>query len=264
MRRRCVTWLSVLTLLIASMFPVHPVSAVTVKDVEHLVMSVLADCVQKNEEIKIGTKDNMHIKVTLDCGAPVIPANVKVTWMKAHVNSPTKPEVWTTEKKFCKLSNPCVLEFQSPKITQTMHVLAKLESLAYGPKEDLTGEACCLRRTYNDKGAPYPHVRSTRGGEEYVPFPTYTPGYGWTKCKDDIKVATPPACPRPDGFPEKVRKYYESKGWSIPKSPTEAHHIQPLRWGGGNDASNGVLLDEFYHKPFTTWWASFSDKPWLK
>lgn len=105
----------------------------------------------------------------------------------------------------------------------------------------------------NNKGVFYPRVpvETTWGSAEkgVVPFP------------DGLIVdcRVPSAqCFKGGDNSGRLRKNLRAAGFERPHGDFEAHHVQPLRWGGDDacDRSkcNGVWLPRLLHREFTTWW----------
>jgi hypothetical protein len=119
---------------------------------------------------------------------------------------------------------------------------------------------------YNKSGVAYPQHADTRmAAYTIVPFPAPPPAI--QGCPQNGSTQ-PTGCSNrssaPDGtsFAANLKALYVSQGWPqavFSSVSPEAHHIQPLCWGGANDsAKNGVYLAHADHLDYTTWWTGVS------
>jgi hypothetical protein len=110
----------------------------------------------------------------------------------------------------------------------------------------------------NGQGAVYPQETDSRFADgRMLTFPEPPPPFQSCRARD---IPKPPGCSSRDGsFADKLEKYYKSEGWPLAifsSKSIEAHHIQPLCWGGNNVyQTNGVFLTHAIHIGYSGWWA---------
>lgn len=212
------------------------------------------------------------VRVTCDADWRATTATVK--YQIANVNTPsTWRDFGQPQTRNCpgygQTGNGCYGTTMSDSITRTMWVRVSFQFSAVGPRgaSGTSGWRAYQQGVYNDAGEPYPQVESSRGSERYVPFPAYNTQYGWTRCQEPAKNpgGTLP-CWRDPNFATNVYAYYSLRGWTSPPDYYEpqVHHIHPLNFGGGNDVTNGVILEPWDHTLFTTWWRNFSPRWWCE
>jgi hypothetical protein len=109
---------------------------------------------------------------------------------------------------------------------------------------------------YNSKGIIYPQFQDTRTlAPQIVGFPE--PPALFRRCPYTIqgKVSACPA--RSNSFAVDLGAYYQRSGFPLAilkYSDAEAHHIQPVSWGGNSLMENGVFLVKSAHDQYTNWW----------
>jgi hypothetical protein len=107
------------------------------------------------------------------------------------------------------------------------------------------------RFVINKKNAYYPLVDASvwqwpRG--KWVVFPPQ-------KLKYCPKPRTAPGCTKKNGLAKILEgDYVPSDFYTRKFDRYEAHHIQPLSWGGEDNIVNGVWLPDSIHQNFSTWW----------
>lgn len=116
---------------------------------------------------------------------------------------------------------------------------------------------------FNNLGQPYPQIQDTRSASSPVPVLFPSPPPTIQACPQNVTSPQPGCSYRTDkplgtNFRTNLIKQYNGQGWPttiLGYSDAEAHHIQPLCWGGANDVKyNGVFLRDADHVAFTSWW----------
>lgn len=113
---------------------------------------------------------------------------------------------------------------------------------------------------FNNNGAVYPQEQDTRAGSAtIVPFPAPPPTF--QSCPQIGTIAPPGCSKRSSAFAGGLEEFYKTQGFPLGiffQHPIEAHHIQPLCWGGNNSFQNGVYLLGSVHRKFTAWWRAIT------
>lgn len=116
---------------------------------------------------------------------------------------------------------------------------------------------------FNNLGQAYPQEQDTRyaGATKPVPFPAPPPMM--QACPQNASIPKAGCSYRSDkplgvNFAADLRTAYDVNKWDttiFKSSDLQAHHIQPLCWGGANDVNkNGVYLRKANHQRYTSWW----------
>jgi hypothetical protein len=117
---------------------------------------------------------------------------------------------------------------------------------------------------FNDDGTAYPQRQDTRTSAAWnVPFPEPPPVFqacAQTKSAPVISGCSYRRSAEGRTFANNLRAWYAAQNWPqavFRDGRAEAHHIQPLCWGGRNDyKKNGVFLERSVHNRFTAWWGA--------
>lgn len=117
---------------------------------------------------------------------------------------------------------------------------------------------------FNDDGNAYPQQQDTRtSAARNVPFPEPPPVFqacAQTKSAPLISGCSYRRSIEGRTFRNDLRAWYAVQNWPqevFRGGRAEAHHIQPLCWGGRNDyKKNGVFLERSVHDRFTAWWGA--------
>jgi hypothetical protein len=182
-----------------------------------------------------------------------VPIGIRVYVYYANVNFPKNYTLIGTNSFSCRnVVGECrTPEYSRPiSRTQKFHVVAEGTVIGVSGITDVMAVKPSLVNTFNDRGKIYPNVISTRPGMTPIGFPSEP--YG--------RIAD-----RGSTFRNDLKKLYEQQNWPFPASPYSGHHVKPLEWGGTDDLSNGVLLDDYthytiFHRGF---WDHFSNRSWL-
>ncbi len=118
----------------------------------------------------------------------------------------------------------------------------------------------------NDKAVDYPEVDASASG--YAPGIVPFPDGPFSYCFGSAVEKPPCTVTNRPKFRKALITYYQDAGWSVPPgvfaSPStyDAHHLEPLGWGGNDNPLNGVFLTNRLstndHQIFSTWWCNFS------
>ena len=197
------------------------------------------------------------------------PTEIDMTLWHANVTTPTNyQQIGTLTADQCNVSNPCQTQTYTYVPTQTQLLRNAASFFVLGTDGNIyMSQPVQAIWPYDTPGWGYPNFNPS---SSYVPFQVQFPPGPYDVCPDG--TPTPPSCTRDANFLNNVTNYYTSQGWNVPTAAADclagdtiqAHHIKPLRWGGGNDVTNSVLLCSSDHQFYTTWWNpnNFSIAPW--
>lgn len=217
-----------------------------------------------SQEIVTSQQIQYQGRISCDVG---IPQSIKLFVYKSNVNYPSKWYLVETKEFNCPPQPFC----QTPYYVLTMNQTKFLRIKGYFSGITTEGNIKSVEKNapdivYNDRGEPYPEYKvSTKLFlQGYVPFPKLASGKSYDRCDDDPSRNTPPACKRKDIKRPLIDYYTNVLTIPLPGpiNKIEGHHVKPLRWGGGNSITNGVLLPENVHDVFSRWWTGFSSRKW--
>lgn len=189
------------------------------------------------------------------------------------VQNPTVLAKFTEVKQQCQLVGP-VCSTPNQDFPLPLGRSQKIEFYVfytghdeYGPNQS-NQQGPSDKYVLNDQIQPYPKVFATGymgpNNSGLVGFPVPPPQFVY--CRRQAGV--PPCAQRSGSFRKRLEDHYIKNSWILPyasgsKSDYDAHHIQPVEWGGSNDPGNGVFLTNVrtatnQHYQFTSWWCNFS------
>ena len=216
------------------------------------------NCPPAQAKINLSTTGFLSITDTITCPPPGVIDSAFLKVLEYGFNSQTTPAQTLGPVSYPCGGSTCTASF-------TIH-LGSGDSVLVEPTIWYVGHApgqpqvssneVAYTIPVNSRGAAYPQRSDTRYPSQLVAFPAPPPVY--QACKGS---PMPPGCStRASAFAALLKNQYVAAGWSqaiFSNNPIEAHHIQPLCWGGNNDVTqNGVYLDSAVHQVYTTWWAS--------
>lgn len=240
---------------------------ITIKaELSHAQPSKIIFCKAKLFQDELVGTGNIEYYGKLECTIGV-PKTIKLVVYESNVNFPNKWWKVETKEFTCPAQPVCLTPYYTLPINRTKFLRVKgyFSGITTNGNIEST-EKNSSDIVYNDRGEPYPKYKvSTKVFlQGYVPFPKLAPGRSYDRCDDDPSRTTPPACKRKNIKKLLINHYTNAQQIPLPGpiDNIEGHHVKPLRWGGGNSITNGVLLPEDVHKHFSRWWTGFSSRKW--
>lgn len=207
------------------------------------VAAIIDYSVQKQRTRLTPLNPPMSYQGRFECG--IVGGAMRVSLWRNNVNTPSQFSLVKSEAPhFCLPGSLCQTPSYSYTVNYTETLTVVTEVSALSNQGDLREGIVQATQHFNDIGYGYPPILASNN--MVVPFPSPP----WDKCDDNPRLT--PTCPsNRSAFSRSLEKEYNTNNWTILPKPNAAHHIKPLKFGGGNKVSNGVFLGRDTHQLFT-------------
>jgi hypothetical protein len=220
---------------------------------------------------------------SIEC-AGARPTYISVRILTSNINNLDPENVAGTgytfirsEPRYNCTANPCQTPTYTYTITATQYFRVEAQALVTASDGSATFVTVPIIGAYNRRGELYPRAvnskfQSLGFPDGHVPFPSRFPNRpAYTICET---TGGPAPCARTiqQKFRTNTITQYNNNRWAIPADPFQAHHIRPLKYGGGETVDltntppanpggatdNTVLLPTAIHQVFSNWWTGFT------